>query len=263
MRSVVLLSFLAIPSFALPITEDVSYEINGEKFQGTLIYETPKDSVELPGIAFFPNWMGPETEATQAKARDIAREGFAVFVVDMYGVDVRPGNAAEAGQAAGFVRADRDLMRTRAAEAIKVFDSLAEAHPIDTNKTIAIGFCFGGGTVLEFARTGTEAIEGVVSFHGDLLSPTLENDAENVRIPSLVLHGADDPYVPQAHVESFIAAMQDGGVDDWQLVQFSGAVHSFTDPTADSEGARYHKRTAERAFEMMEDFAEEVLELED
>jgi dienelactone hydrolase len=77
-----------------------------------------------------------------------------------------------------------------------------------------------------------------------------------------VLHGADDPYVPQSDVQAFIAAMQDGDVEDWTLVQFSNTVHSFTDPTADSDGARYHPRTAERAFEMMEDFADEVLKLE-
>jgi len=92
-----------------------------------------------------------------------------------------------------------------------------------------------------------------------LASPTLAADAANVTIPLLVLHGADDPYVPQQDVQAFIAAMQEGQVDDWTLVQFSGTVHSFTDPTADSDGARYHRRTAQRAFEMMEDFAEELL----
>jgi len=75
-----------------------------------------------------------------------------------------------------------------------------------------------------------------------------------------VLHGADDPYVPQSDVQIFIDALLKGNVDDWQLVQFSGTVHSFTDPSAQSEGARYDERTAKRAFRMMSDFAVEVLE---
>ena len=145
--------------------------------------------------------MGP-TEGAYEKARHIADEGFAVFVADMYSVDVRPSNAGEAGQAASTVQADREMMRTRAQKAVDVFHSLADEHPIDPEKTLAIGFCFGGGTVLELARSGTESIDGVVSFHGDLASPTLEKDAAQTRIPQLVLHGADAPYVPQADVQA-------------------------------------------------------------
>ncbi|MEO0511216.1 MAG: dienelactone hydrolase family protein [Verrucomicrobiota bacterium] len=257
-----LILFSAIGLHADFVKEPISYELDEAKFSGHLIY-TQKTKGKLPGILFVPNWMGPDTEATLEKAMEIADDSFAVFVVDMYGVNVRPKDWKEAGAAAGFVRGDRALMRTRAQKAIDVFKGLAEDHPIDPEKMLAIGFCFGGGTLLEYARVGTEDLDGIVSFHGDLMSPTLEADAGKTEIPLLVLHGADDPYVPQEHVQEFIATMQSGGVDDWQLVQFSGAVHSFTDPTADSDGARYHKRTAERAFEMMDDFAEEVLELDD
>jgi len=227
-----------------------------------LIYDAAHDDESLPGIVMYPNWMGP-SEASYEKAEKIADDDFAIFVVDMYGTDVRPENSSEAGEAAGAVRADRALMRKRALKAVEVFDGLADAHPIDTDKTLAIGFCFGGGTVLEMARSGTDAVDGVVSFHGDLQSPTLDADASQVRIPQLILHGADDPYVSQEAVQAFIAAMQAGGVEDWTLVQFSGTVHSFTDPSAASDGARYHQRSADRAFEMMDDFADEVLRFDD
>ena len=241
----------------------IAYEIDGTPFEGMLIYDDAKAGDEaLPGIVMYPNWMGP-TENAYTKAEMIAGDEFAVFVADMYGTDVRPANSSEAGTAAGAIRGDRALMRTRALKAVEVFDSLAAEHPIDTEKTLAIGFCFGGGTVLELARSGTDAVDGVVSFHGDLMSPTLDTDASQIRIPQLVLHGADDPYVPQSDVQAYIAAMQAGEVDDWTLVQFSGTVHSFTNPDADSDGSRYNARTAERAFEMMEDFAEDVLGLED
>lgn len=240
----------------------VSYEIGAATFQGMLIYDSDQAEQPLPGIVMYPNWMGPSAASYQ-KAEQIADNDFAVFVADMYGTDVRPKNSSEAGAAAGPVRADRALMRERALKAVEVFKSLADAHPIDSDKTLAIGFCFGGGTVLEMARSGMHAVDGIVSFHGDLMSPTLDADAAQVRIPQLILHGADDPYVPQADVQAFIAAMHAGSVADWTLVQFSGTVHSFTDPSADSDGARYHRRSAERAFEMMDDFAEEVLELDD
>ncbi|MEM7673960.1 MAG: dienelactone hydrolase family protein [Verrucomicrobiota bacterium] len=242
----------------------VDYELDGTSFRGHLVYhEGAEKQSPVPAILMVPNWMGPDKESTLKKAMEVASDEFAVFIVDMYGTEVRPSNGQEAGAAAGFVRADRSLMRARAQKAVDVFKELSEAHPVDTDNMIGIGFCFGGGTLLEYARTGSEDLDGIVSFHGDLVSPTLEADASQVKTPILVLHGADDPYVPQQHVQTFVAAMQAGDVDDWQLIQFSGAVHSFTDPTAQSEGARYHARTSERAFELMEDFAEEVLDLED
>ncbi|MFP4156607.1 MAG: dienelactone hydrolase family protein [Opitutales bacterium] len=246
------------------VHEPIGYEMDGTSFRGHLIYEaTGHRDKPLPGIVMVPNWMGPDTPATLRKAKAIADSDFAVFVVDMYGVDVRPTDATEAGEAAGVVRGDRPLMRARAAKAVEVFEGLSSSHPIDPDKMLGIGFCFGGGTLLEFARGGSDALDAIVSFHGDLASPTLQKDASKITTPLLVLHGADDPYVPQSDVQAFIDALQSAGVDDWTLVQFSGTVHSFTDPTADSEGARYNRRTAERAFEMMEDFAREQLDLED
>jgi dienelactone hydrolase len=247
------------------VRESVTYELNGVEFRSHVIYEEDvlEEDEAVPGILMVPNWMGPDTEATLEKAEEIADDEFVIFVVDMYGIDVRPSDWEEAGAAAGFVRGDRGLMRARTQKAIDVFKSLPGDHPVDKERLLGIGFCFGGGTLLEYARAGTDDLSGIVSFHGDLVSPTLESDAAQVATPLLVLHGADDPFVPQEDVQQFIGAMQAGQVDDWTLVQFSGAVHSFTDPTADSDGARYHERTADRAFEMMEDFAEEVLELDD
>lgn len=257
----IVLILMAVASTACAgfVQKKVSYELDGTRFEGALIYaEEAGGSEPMPGIVMIPNWMGP-TENAFEKARLIAGDDYVVFVADMYGVDVSPSNSAEAGQAAGFIRNDRDLMRSRAQNAIDVFHGLAVEHPINPDKTLAVGFCFGGGTVLELARSGTESICGVVSFHGDLKSPTLETDAAQIKIPLLVLHGADDPYVPQADVTAFISALQAADVADWTLVQYSGAVHSFTNPDANSDGSRYHPRTAQRAFAMLEDFAEGLI----
>ncbi|CAA6676347.1 MULTISPECIES: dienelactone hydrolase family protein [unclassified Lentimonas] len=259
LTSLLLTSFITSLASAAIVQKTIPYELDGVQFEGTLIYDDDLDDDEtLPGILMIPNWMGPSENAT-TKARMIADDDFAVFVADMYGVTVRPSNRAEAGKAAGLVRGDRALMRSRAQKAVDVFHGLADAHPIHADKTLAAGFCFGGGAVLELARTGTESIQGVVSFHGDLISPTLESDTKQIKIPVLVLHGADDPYVPQADVQTFVETMMADDVDDWTLVQFSGAVHSFTNPDAQSDGSRYDARTSKRAFEMMDDFADEVL----
>src|SRR5690606_2615126 len=123
-----------------------------------------------------------------------------------------------------------------------------------------LGFCFGGTSVLELARSGT-ALSGVVSFHGNL-DTGLPAQPGAVKSPVLVLHGADDPYVPPQQVADFEAEMRNAGTDDWQLLSFGGAVHSFTDPTANLPGqAMYDARVADRAFRQMRLFFAETMAL--
>jgi dienelactone hydrolase len=147
------------------------------------------------------------------------------------------------------VRGDRALMRARAKKALEVFKKEGETLGLDGERIAAIGFCFGGGTVLELGRSGAD-VDAIVSFHGDLASPTLAADAGNTKAKVLVCHGADDPYVPQKDVQGWVAAMQATDVD-WQLIQYSGTVHSFTDPLADSDAARFNAKSANRAYAAM------------
>ncbi|MFO7724453.1 MAG: dienelactone hydrolase family protein [Oceanipulchritudo sp.] len=234
------------------IETEVIYELDGTEFESTIVHGIEGDE-PLPGILMVPNWMGP-TEASLEKAKAVAEEGRVVMMVDMYGVDVRPADSGEAAEAAGSVRADRSLMRARLGKAHDVLRQ-KEGIPLDPERLAAIGFCFGGGTVLEYARSGAD-LDAVVSFHGDLASPTLETDSGQIQSAVLVLHGADDPYVPQEDVTAFREAML-ATEADWTLVQFGNAVHSFTDPEANAPGeAMYDSLVAERAFSFMEELFE-------
>ena len=121
-----------------------------------------------------------------------------------------------------------------------------------------MGYCFGGGTSLELARSGAP-VKGVVSFHGSLSTPPPE-DAKNIKGKVLILHGADDPYVKQADVAAFMDEMRKGGVN-WELVQYSGAVHAFTIKGAgadNSKGAAYNEQADRRSWEAMKNFWNEV-----
>lgn len=239
---------------AAVVAKAVPYEIDGEAFEGVLLYD---DSVTTPrpGLLAIPNWMGVNDD-TVAKAARAAGSRYVVFLADMYGKAVRPSNADEARAAATSVRADRALMRRRAQAAVEVLKAQGDEVALDTCKLGAIGFCFGGGAVLELARSGAP-LQGFVSFHGNLDTPN-PADAKNIQAPVLVLHGADDPAVPQAQVDGFVAEMKDAGVD-WQLVSYGGAVHSFTDPKANVPGRnQYHPVVAARAFKAMNDLFDEV-----
>jgi dienelactone hydrolase len=213
------------------VTTPIAYEIDGQAYEGILVYD---DAVKdkRPGLLMVPNWMGV-TENAAKKAYRAGGSEYVVFVADMYGSDIRPQNADEAGKAASVVRGDRQMMRKRINRALEVFKAQANTVALDVGNIGAIGFCFGGGVVLELARSGTP-VQGVVSFHGNLDTPNAA-DAKAIRTSVLVLHGADDPYVPQEQVQAFTDEMRNAKID-WQLNSYGGAVHSFTDPTATMPG---------------------------
>ena len=146
-------------------------------------------------------------------------------------------------------------MRARVASGL---DVLKNHKLTDTKRIAAIGYCFGGTTVLELARSGAD-IAGVASFHGGLDTPSPE-DAKQIKAKVLALHGGDDPFVTSEHVAAFEDEMKKGGVD-WQVNVYGGAVHSFTIPEAGndpSKGAAYNERADKRSWEAMTNFFAEI-----
>lgn len=127
------------------------------------------------------------------------------------------------------------------------------------DKIAAIGYCFGGTVSLELARSGAD-FKGAVSFHGGLDTPNL-NDAKNIKSKILVLHGADDPFVPEEQVRIFQKEMRDASVD-WQFISYSGSVHSFTNPKSgndNSKGAAYNEKADKRSWKAMKQFLRKYL----
>jgi dienelactone hydrolase len=171
----------------------------------------------------------------------------------MYGKGVYAKTHDEAGALAGAFFNDRKAMRERALVGL---EQLKKMPYVDETQLGAIGYCFGGTTVLELARAGTD-LKGVVSFHGALGTPTPAVAAPKAKI--LVLHGADDAMInPQ--VPAFLEEMRKSGAD-WQFVQYGGAVHSFTVSEAGSDpskGAAYNKAADERSWQAMRAFFDEI-----
>ena len=173
----------------------------------------------------------------------------------IYRKGIRPHTPEEAAGEAAKYKNDRALLGARAQAALAV---LAKHELTDPKRIAAIGYCFGGTTVLELARSGAE-IAGVVSFHGGLSTPD-PTEPKKIRAKVLVLHGADDPNVPPQEVAAFEEEMRQAGVD-WQLIAYGGAVHAFTDWSAgsdNSKGAAYNERADRRSWEAMKQFFVEV-----
>lgn len=250
----VLVGLMALTAVAKPVQKSVRYELGGTKFEGVLIYD---DAVKTPrpGLVLVPNWMGINAPNLK-QASEIAGKDYIIFVADMYGESVRPKAPDEAGKAAGAVKGDRHLMRARVNKALDLLRTEGKAVGLDAKKLGAIGFCFGGTSVLELARSGAD-VSGVVSFHGGLDAP-LAAEGKGITAKVLALHGADDPYVPAKEVAGFEEEMRKAKAD-WQLVAYGNAVHSFTDVDANLAGqAQYNPTVAKRAYKAMNDFFAEA-----
>ena len=253
---------LALPLLllaTLPVTagirrETVEYRQADTVLEGVVVYDDALPG-KRPGVLVVHQWMGLG-DYEKKRAEMLAQLGYVAFCADIYGKGVRPANPQEAGKLAGKYKDDRALLRARVNAA---FAEMNRHRLVDTAHVAAMGYCFGGTTVLELARSGSR-LAGVVSFHGGLASPN-PADAKNIKARVLALHGADDPFVPAAEVQGFEKEMRDAGVD-WQLVSYGGAVHSFTDwgaGTDNSRGAAYNERADRRSWEAMKAFFAEIL----
>jgi len=234
--------------------EVVEYRHGEVALEGYLAYDAALRG-KRPGVLVAHEWSGHGAYVRE-RAEQLARLGYVAFALDMYGKGVRAKDAGEAAALAGIYKADRARMRARAAAGLDALRNRPEADPA---RLAAIGYCFGGTTVLELARSGAD-LAAVVSFHGGLDTPD-PGDARNIRGKVLVLHGGDDPFVPAKQVEGFQEEMRKAGVD-WQIVSYGGAVHSFTNPGAgsdNSKGAAYNGRADRRSWEAMRAFLSETL----
>jgi dienelactone hydrolase len=146
-------------------------------------------------------------------------------------------------------------MRQRAKTGLDVLMS----HKLtDIMRVAAIGYCFGGGVVLELARSGAD-LNGVVSFHGNLDNPN-PADTKNINTRVLVLHGAADPNVKMEQVIAFWKEMN-GTTVDWQLNMYGGAVHAFTNPATGNDpkkGTAYNEKADSRSWEALKLFFSEI-----
>ena len=257
MRSVfialVMLMAMAAIAEAKVTTQVVEYEHDGVVLEGFVAWDDSSDSAR-PGVLVVHQWKGLG-EHEKEWCKRLAAEGYVAMAADIYGKGIRPTTSEDAGAQAGMYRADRPLMRARVQAGV---DKLRSLPGVDSGNIAAVGFCFGGGCVLELARSGSN-VNGVVSFHGNLDTPD-PADANNITASVLVCHGADDPHVSQESVLAFQDEMRNANVD-WFFMSFGNSVHSFTHESAgsdNSKGSAYNEKAAKRSWRAQLDFFNEI-----
>ena len=245
---------LAAPAWAAIHTEPVEYRDGATVLEGYLAYDdalaTPR-----PGVLVVHEWKGLNDYAKR-RASQLAELGYVAFAIDMYGKGVLAKNHDEAATLSGAFRNDRQLMRMRAKAGL---DVLRRRPQTDASRLAAIGYCFGGMTVLELARSG-EPLRAVATFHGGLSTPHPE-DARQITAKLLIQHGADDHFVTADEVAAFEQEMHAAGVD-YKFIKYPGATHSFTVPEAGSDpstGMAYNAEADRQSRAALQQFLRETL----
>ncbi len=238
--------------FAAVVAKPVDYSDGETALRGYLIYDNETQG-ERPGVIVMHEWKGLGDYAKK-RAAMFAKQGYVAFAADMYGAGVFAETHEKAAELSGVFFKDREKMRKRAEAALLAF---IKTGKVDREKIAAIGYCFGGTTVLEMARAGLP-LRGVASFHGILSTPSPAQPA-SVAAKVLVFNGAEDKMVPASDVQQFQDEMRAAGAD-WQLVNLGGAKHSFTvwDANDPDKGVEYHPQADKRSWRMTKTFLAEI-----
>jgi dienelactone hydrolase len=236
--------------------DEIDYRVGETTFRG---YIATDDGIrgKRPGILVVHEWWGLNDYARR-RARMLAELGYTALAVDMYGGGRTTTHPDDAGKFAGAIRQNLPEARARFLAALEL---LKKQPTVDPGKIAAIGYCFGGGVVLQMARAGVD-LKGVVSFHGSLATDRPARPGE-VKARVLVLNGESDPMTTPEQIAAFRREMEGAGVD-YRFISYPGAKHSFTNPDADDYGRKYNLPLAYNAeadresWQAMQDFFREI-----
>jgi len=229
-------AFMFVASF-LPaaeggvVGEEISYEIGDTTFNG---YIATDDTTEgkRPGVIVVHEWWG-NNDYTRERANMLAELGYTAIALDMYGDGKVADHPDDAGKFASEVSSNMEAAEARFRAAM---DLLKQQPNVDGERIAAIGYCFGGGVVLEMARRGVD-LDAVASFHGSLGTANPAKPGE-VKARVAVFNGADDPFVKPEQIEAFKTEM-DGAKVDYIFVNYPGVIHSFTNTGATANGEKF------------------------
>ena len=250
---VLMLFVTAVSAKAELQTSAVRYNDDGLQLQGYFYWDDTFKG-KRPGVMVVHEWWGL-TDYVRKRAEMLARLGYVAFTADMYGKDKVTEHASQASEWSKQITSNVEAWQKRA---LLGLDIMRTHELVDRTRTAAIGYCFGGATVMQLAYAGA-ALDGVVSFHGSLPVPT-PDQAKSVRARVLIEHGSADAFIPAERIVDFQTALNAAGVD-WEMVTYGGARHGFTNPGADIYGIdnlRYNKVADQRSWEDMQRFFKEI-----
>jgi dienelactone hydrolase len=236
----------------------VPYQVGGRQFEGMIVYDDAV-AAKRPAVFMQPDWKGVCAD-TIAQARSVAGKDYAVLMADMFGAGYGHKAKTQDELRAGMLAVHKDLPFTLSCGAAAYEALMVEAQQlgiVEAGKTAAIGYCAGGGYVLEQARAAA-GFKAVVVFHVTNPNPVAAGTPCNIKGRVLAIHGSADPITPKPMMDALEDELTKAKVD-WQVMMFGGAVHSFCDPTANAGATRYDANLCRKSYMLMRDFFAETL----
>jgi dienelactone hydrolase len=236
------------------VEKTIPYEQDGTKLSGFLVYDDTKAGPR-PGVLVIHEWWGLN-DYTKGRARQLASMGYVAFAADMFGDGKTTRDAKQAQDWSSAVGSKPGLLAARSKAGL---DVLRQQSQTDKKRLAAIGFCFGGTTVLNLVYSG-EPLNATVTFHGGLIAPD-DKQVKQIKSPILILHGAEDGFIKPETIDKVRTTLDKGNID-WYMVTYANAVHAFSNPDADSfkiPGIGYNEKAARRSWDEMQRFFQEQL----
>jgi dienelactone hydrolase len=194
----------------------VTYDVDGAPYEGYFTSPSP----DAPLVLLIHDWDGL-TDYEVKRADMLAGLGYTVFAADLFGAGVRPTEVRDKRQHTGELYKDRARMR----KLIQAALDTAKTKGADVDNAVAMGYCFGGAAVLEFARSGAD-LKGFATFHGGLGTPEGQ-DYSRTRGQLLIMHGTADTAITMDQFAALAKELEDKNVAH-EMITYGGAPHAFT-----------------------------------
>lgn len=223
--------------------EPIELEHAGTLLRGYIA--RPDDDQVRPAVLVMHSGMGiGHKEVVAPAARRLAALGYVAICTDMYGAHLE--GAGQEGYAPAYQDLHIDNPSKQRERTVAWFNAAANLAYVDEQRIAALGFCYGGTTSLELARSGAN-LRAAISYHG-ILTTFRKAESGSFKGQIVVYTGGGDPWAPNEDVEAFRKEMIDAGHRDYQVTLFGAADHGFTDKYAHEqklEGLSYHELSSD------------------
>lgn len=233
-------AFFATGTFA---GENINYSVDGQPYEGYFINAKPS----APLVIIIHDWDGL-TDYEVKRAQMLADLGYSVFAADLFGAGIRPTKIEDKQQHTGELYKDRQKLRRLLYGALDT----AKAQGLNTENAVIAGYCFGGATVLELARSGAD-LKGFVTFHGGLATPEGQ-DYSAAKGKFLILHGTADSAITMDQFAALAKELEENHIQH-EMISYSGAPHAFTV----FGSKRYHEDADKKSWKRFTEYLSETL----
>ena len=233
MKFFILVLSIALTSCASISKKDITYKVDGQEHTGHIASGAQKGE-KKPAVIIVHEWWG-HNEYVKMRANKLAELGYVAMSIDMYGNGKQAHHPKDAGAFAKKASSNMKLAKKRFTKALEI---LKKREDVDSSKIAAIGYCFGGGVVLNMMRMGVD-LDLVASFHGSLSSPLKAKKNKVKAQEVLIFNGEDDPMVTSKDIQNFKTEMDKAHVK-FEFYNYENAKHAFTNEDATKYGKKFN-----------------------